>query len=91
MLEKTTENSEQLGQQAQPRNEPDTSRLPLVGSRMDSLTSAFRGFEPGAFGVAAGSSNRYTAWPAPVMRAEPLDHRWGSMVAEKLHKMYEFL
>ena len=69
--EKTTENSERLGQQARPMIETGTSCLiilesrtahPLVGPWADNLTSMpYPGFEPSVFGVAAGFSNHCTA------------------------------
>ena len=71
VLEKTTENSERLGQQAQQGIEPGTSRQPvfeyrtaqlLTGPKTDSLTSMpYPGFRPGTFGAAAGFLSHYTA------------------------------
>ena len=76
--EKTTESSERLSRQPRPWIEPGTSNLPvlehriaqpLVGPRTDSLTSMpYPGFEPGTFGVAAGTPSHYTAWSVKLLK-----------------------
>ena len=60
--EKTIENPKRLGQQERPRNEPGTSRLPVLEHSHWWTAMPYPEFEPGTFGVAAGSPNHYTVW-----------------------------
>ena len=72
-----------LDRQARPEIKPGTSRLqaferrtaqPLVGPRMDNLTSMlYPGFEPGTFGAAAGFPSHYTAWSTKFKYEEEME------------------
>ena len=85
--EKTTENSERLGRQARPRNEPGTSRLPVFershwwGQRTDSSTPMpYPGYEPGTFGSAAGFPNCFAVSRQAELKMERCGGKYWHLV-----------